>query len=50
MKPGSISGAASSAPLREWIDDYQTANALTGLKILRQQPVTPGFERRSHSE
>ena len=50
MRSGSISGAASSTPLREWIDDYQAANALTGLKILRQQPVTPGFERRSHNE
>ena len=50
MEPGAASGAASSTPLREWIDDYQAANALTGLKILRQQPITPGFERRSHNE
>ena len=50
MKPGSISGAVSSTSLREWIGDYQAANALTGLKILRQQPVTPGSERRSHNE
>ena len=43
-------GAVSSTPLREWIGDYQAANALPGLKILRHQPVTPGFERRSHNE